>query len=114
MVMMMIHEMFGLSDREAAEILVKMVKKMMERASQVETINAVDIGREFAAFMVGFWNGINSVKIDPTIIDREVAFVADIMRRLSDNNDDEVINWLVSKFERFREEMEANRCKDAV
>lgn len=112
--MRMIHEMFGLSDREAAEIFVKMVKKMMERATQVETINSVDNGREFAAFMVGFWNGLNSVKIDPTIIDREVAFVADIMRRLNERSEDEVVDWLVSKFERFREEREANRCKDAV
>ena len=110
----MIHEMFGLSDRKAAEILVKIVKKMMERASQVETINAVNSGKEFAAFMVGFWNGINSVKIDPTIIERETAFVADIMSKLSECNYSEVVDWLVTKFERFREEREADRCRDAV
>jgi len=110
----MIHEMFDLSDREAAAILVKLIKKMRDRASQVETINAVDEGRDFAAFMVGFWNGVNATRLNPWIADREAKFVADVMRKLESRSEEEVIDWLVSRFGRYREEKEASRCRDSV
>lgn len=109
----MIHEMFGLDDRKAAEVIVRLVRKMREKASQVETINAVD-EKVFAAFMVGFWNGVNATRLNPWIADREAMFVADVMKKLENNNEDEVVDWLTARFKRYREEKEANRCKDVV
>ena len=109
----MIHEIFGLDDEKAAEVIVQLVKKMREKASQVETINATD-ERVFAAFMVGFWNGVNATRLNPWIADREAMFVADVMRKLENSSEDEVVEWLTARFKRLREEREANRCKDVV
>jgi len=40
--------------------------------------------------------------------------VADVMRKLESCSEKEVIDWLVSRFGRYREENEASRCRDSV
>lgn len=114
----MIHEIFNLSDEEAARVLIKLISKIKNRSTQKETIDSIDKEntneRDFAAFIVGFWNALNAARLYPWLIDREIMFVSDIMSKLDIMNEDELVDYIVNKFNTYREKIESERLRDSI
>ena len=105
---MLIHEIFGLKDEEAAKVLIKLAEaasKSLDEKAAIEHTNAKGNARDFAALMIGFWTGLNTARLYPWSVYREVQFVASIIANL-DKGEEFLVERIVRKIEKFRAEQE--------
>jgi len=110
----MIHEMFGIGDKRAAELYVKMAEYIISKTPEMEIVGEIENKKElaFVMYMLGWYGGAFSHLKNRYY--PELEFIGKVIIKLKEKGKEEAIDFVENRIKTVRGLEEIEKIKNVI